>query len=244
MKELSKVLNSTLKVLEEHPQDLLKTRQTGLEEKNGTKNQLTVQKRENPLTDAQLTQIQSNLLQSQPLITFERKKKYGRKIIRDEFGEFVDENAVVGEHECAVVCVQIKQNEPFIKAALAKSPIEGTVRHIVRLSLHKRLGSTAEDRAILINDYAEKLRNYSEFSVYSACKYFWESNESDFAPNLGKLASVAEEIENKILTAQWKMKTKESVLLEKKKDVWKPPTEDEKRIIHELAQQALKNLAC
>lgn len=178
------------------------------------------------------------------MITFESRKKYGRKIIRDEFGEFVDDNAVIGQHECAVVCVEIKQNEPFIKAALAKSPIEGTVKHIVRLSLHKRLGSTAEDRAILINDYAEKLRNYSEFSVYMACKYFWESNESDFAPNLGKLSSIAEEIENKMLTAQWKLKTKENMLIEKKKDEWKEPTEEEKRIVHELAQQALKNLAC
>ena len=195
MQPLSQVLNDTLNTQREQPKDTLSHPTNGSLVVTGQTNIATAT-RQNPLTESQLTQIQSNLLLGLPSITFERKMKYGRKVSRDEFGEVVDPHGVIGEEEHAVVKIDFAKTFPenMLVSALRPSPVEGTMKHLARLFLHKRLGSTPEDRAILTNDYAERLRNYPEFCVYLACRYFWENSESDFAPNLGKLVSLVEGI--------------------------------------------------
>ncbi len=104
---------------------------------------------------------------------------------------------------------------PMLRAALVVSPPAAVMAHIQRLSLHKVLGSKSADRAVLLNDYVERLKGFAEFAVFLACKHFWENDPSDFVPKLGKLAACVEEIESEL---RWKLKC----LLNPPKELPKP----------------------
>lgn len=72
---------------------------------------------------------------------------------------------------------------------------------------------------MLLNDYAEKLKDFSEFSIYLACRYFWESDKSDFAPNLGKLASLVQEIEDELKARLHRLKNPPKAIAKKEPEI-------------------------
>jgi hypothetical protein len=47
----------------------------------------------------------------------------------------------------------------------------------------------------LLHDYAEGLRNYSDFVVYLACKSLWENDASPFYPKIKQISEVCELID-------------------------------------------------
>lgn len=204
MQGLSKVLADTLRSHME-PRSVSSSLPTvGSVTVTGTMSTLPSQRPEN-LTESQLTAIQSKLLQQMPSVTLSSRKKYGKKLVKDEYGQpFLDENAVVGTEEYAEVglCCLDSVSDAILVSALRPSPVNGCVAHLTRLALHKRLGSTPEDRTLLLNDYGENLRNYPEFAIYLACRWFWENDDSDFAPNLGKLRAVVEGITDRLYEFQ------------------------------------------
>lgn len=82
----------------------------------------------------------------------------------------------------------------LVETALRHSPFEAITAHLRRLAAHKTLGSSVEDRAILIHDYANALKAYSDFVVFTACKHFWEKDVGQFYPKLAVLQAICEEI--------------------------------------------------
>lgn len=127
-------------------------------------------------------------------------------------------------------------------AALMPCSVDGVVGHLVRLSLHKVLGSSPADRAVLIADYAEKLRDYPELAIFWACKFFRESDPGTFFPKLGKLVAVIEEIEVALKREPVKLKPKQEMI---EMDEWKKRLPEERNAWHwdECIRDAEKMLA-
>jgi len=119
--------------------------------------------------------------------------------VGDDFGGYEIEEEI-GVEDGFDLNLSFSESAPkeVFEAALRKSPPAAILAHVQRLALHKMLGSKGGDRAVLLNDYVEKLKDYSEFAVFVACRHFWETNTSDFAPKLGKLVALVEEIESEI----------------------------------------------
>ena len=83
-------------------------------------------------------------------------------------------------------------SQQLLEAALRPSPPAAITEHLVRLAKHKRLGDSDKTRAILLHDYAEALRHYSDFVVYIACKTLWEDSDREFYPKIKTLREVCE----------------------------------------------------
>ena len=193
MKPLSTVLDNTLNALTEPKKDLSPIPEDGLKKEDGTTNQLTVHKtRSAPLTETQLTEIAFQTLQMPLEISYEKKKVYGRKQVSDGNGDsyFVDHEPV-GEENVCVVLTKFRENASlsYLRAALALSPKESTLRHLTRLAIHKKFGSNDADRAILLSDYVTALSDIPEFILFMICKNYWENDRRPFIPFIGEIRS-------------------------------------------------------
>jgi hypothetical protein len=157
---------------------------------------LTIAPREQPLTENNLTAIASRLLLGSPAVRFTKKKRYGRKLLKDEYGAYGIENEPVGEEDSAEIDIVYRDGlkREVLEAALRASPPQATLGHLTRLAVHKRLGSGDQDRAILLNDYTEALRAYPDFVVYVACRSLWETTESPFYPKIKQISDLCEMI--------------------------------------------------
>lgn len=169
--------------------------------KTNTQNQLAV--RQHQLTESQLTQIASKLLHKPLVVSCRKEKVYGRKTFSDDFGEYVVDDQLIGEEEVFHIDVPINRNaDPkWFESAIRHSPPSSTITHLSRLSLHKRLGSSDQDRSILLHDYAEALREFSEFVVFVACRHFWENDKGGFYPKIAALKQICKEIDAAIRSA-------------------------------------------
>lgn len=124
-----------------------------------------------------------------------KKKVYGRKALVDDFGrEYFVDNEPVGEEDSVELSILYRDglNIRTVEAALRPSPPAATLGHLQRLAMHKRLGSSDTDRAVLLHDYAEALRPYSDFVVFIACKSLWENDESPFYPKIKPVSELCE----------------------------------------------------
>lgn len=177
MKQLADTLPAT-KLPEDSPKEL----SPGLTVNAGTS---IIEPRPNPLTESQLTQIASKLLLKPPSVFWTKKKIYDAAGCSDN---------PIGEEDAVDVSIFYRgeMTRQLLEAALRPSPPAACVAHLTRLSIHKRLGSSDADRAMLLHDYADALRDYSDFVVYLACKSLWESNESPFYPKIKTLRDVCE----------------------------------------------------
>lgn len=236
-----KALSDTLQAMK-LPEDSGREPPHGLTTTDGRSiigNQIEV--RRQPLTESQLTQIASKLLAKPPSISSGKRPVYGRKKISDEFGEYYVEDQPIGEEEAFEVGLVIPANvsEMVIESALRKSPVEATISHLMRLSVHKRLGTSEQDRAILIRDYAESLANIPEFVLHLACKHFRENGESHFFPTIKELKDICREIESAIKASRHKP----AVQIEKKtepEEPWTPPTDDDKEAVSNMLNEFFK----
>lgn len=201
MEKLSEVLQNMPNTASGKTISTSNTRQHGLMEDAGRTNCLV--QRPQPLTENELTLIASRLLAKPLTVTSTKKKIYGPKTFSDEHGSYVIENQPIGEEDGFEVSLSFFQNpdRKIVESALRHSPPHAATKHLMRLAVHKRLGSSDEDRAILLHDYAEALRGYSDFVVFMACKCFWENDASGFYPKIITLQSICEEIHQAILAA-------------------------------------------
>lgn len=167
---------------------------------------MNIQARKEPLTEIQLTQIASKLLLKMPVISSIKRTITGTKNVESEFGTYEIDNAIVGHEEEIEVKVFLRDGltRELIEAGLRTSPPAATINHLQRLAMHKRLGSSDRDRTVLLHDYAEALRPYSDFIVYIACKLFWENDADAFFPKIKPLREVCENLHqlfNRLLDA-------------------------------------------
>jgi hypothetical protein len=162
---------------------------------DGPTNTLAVAPRECPLTENQLMQIASKLLLRPPVVSLTKKKIYGRKELRDDYNrEYFVDNEPIGEEEVPEISITYRDDLDIrvVEAALRSSPPSAALAHLTRLAIHKRLGSSDADRAVLLHDFAEALRPYPDFVIYVACKSLWETDESPFYPKIKQLATLCE----------------------------------------------------
>lgn len=159
---------------------------------------LSLAPRDKPLTEKQLTGIASSVLLKPSAIITETKKIYGRKECIDEFGHpYTVDNDVIGEQTVTDITLSIAKDvkQSWLESALRPSPVQGIIAPLTHLSLHKRLGSTDQDRAILLRDYIEALKVYPEFVVWLVCKAFWNDNASNFFPKIVALKTLCDTVE-------------------------------------------------
>lgn len=157
-------------------------------------------RREQPLMEKQLTAIASHL-QLKPLsLTSKIAKTYGRKFFPDEFGGFWVEGEPTGTEETVEIAFVLDPNAPIgaLEAALRLSPPAANMRHLAHLALHKRLGSSQEDRAVLLADYAQVLQQFPEFVVWTVCKALWQETENAFFPKIKKINDICESVVDKL----------------------------------------------
>lgn len=182
MKSLSQALENTPSTSIETapPTNSQNSLQVGSTQGAGMTN---IQPRQAPLQESELTKIHSRLLLKTPLLSTVKKKTYG-----------IEGNEPVGEEDALDVQVLLRDNlsQEWIDSALRMSPISATIGHLKRLAMHKRLGSSDSDRSILLHDYSDALKPYSDFTVYLACKIFWERDKSNFFPRVKELSEVCE----------------------------------------------------
>lgn len=170
--------------------------------------------RENPLTDAQLTQIASAVLLKLPVISSMKKPVYEKKMMRNEDGNDYLIDQMVSYENQLILSLDLKQNitPSFIKSALRHSPPSASITHLTRLAVHKRMGSTDADRSLLLHDFAVALAEFSEFVVFLACKTCWENSESGFYPTIKVLRDICAQIDgtmNRALLAPPEPKTEQ-----------------------------------
>lgn len=105
-----------------------------------------------------------------------------------------DANEAVGEEDDIDVQILLRDNltQELIDSVLRSSPAAATMNHLQRLAMHKRLGSSDQDRGVRLHDCAIALRPYSDVVVYLACKAFWETSKKEFFPQIGEIAAVCE----------------------------------------------------
>ncbi len=199
MKPLSQVLENSPNIsasTEQNP-NTLPTPQHGSTANAGTTN-LTLAPRDEALTEKQLMGIASSVLLKPSQIITETRKKYGRKAFTDDHGEtYWLENQVVGEEVVTDITLAVNGSikQSWLESALRPGPVIAINGALTHLSLHKRLGSTEQDRAILLRDYVEALRVYPEFVVWLVCKAFWEDNGSSFFPKIADLKTLCDTVE-------------------------------------------------
>lgn len=150
--------------------------------------------RKEPLTESQLMQIASKLLLKPPRVLLSKKTKLGTKTVTDETGTYEVEGCDVGEEDDLTLEIYLRDGlvRELFEAALRPSPPSAVLYHLQRLAMHKRLGSDERDRTVLLHDYAEALRCYSDFVVFCACRMFWETNEEPFYPKIKPLRELCE----------------------------------------------------
>lgn len=167
-----------------------------------------------------------------------KRKIYGRKTLHDEYGSYEVDNEPVGEEEYLDVLLPVNTSSDgrWLEAALRIGQPKSILPHLLRLSIHKRLGSSDEDRAVLINDYAEALSVYPEFVVYLACRSIWENDESPFCPKIKMIKDLCEAITHKLKPA----KKQEAKAITKKEEEWRPPTEEEKQAVSDMINNLTK----
>ena len=158
---------------------------------------ILIQSRNKPLMENELTQIASKLLRKMPVLSSTKRKIYGQKTLIDDYGSsYVVDDEPIGEEDCYELSILVheKIDAKVIESALRASPPSATLSHLQRLAMHKRLGSSDTDRGVLLHDYAEALRPYSEFVIYVACKSLWEGDDSPFYPKIKPLVELCEQI--------------------------------------------------
>lgn len=170
------------------PEDLQKAQQLGSTTTDGA---LTtpLPRRDKPLTEGQLTAIASRTLQQPLTIISEERPTYGLKTLTDEYGAYAVEKQPIGSEKITDVVVDIRSDVPeeFIEAALRLSPVEAITKHLSHLALHKKLGSTTADRAVLLADYVDTLQAYPEFIVHVVCRFYWQTDRRPFIPYIGEM---------------------------------------------------------
>lgn len=171
------------------PEDLQKGQQLGLTTTDGTMIPI-IKNRERALTESELTVIASKLLLRAPVVSLTKKNVYATK----EIDGFILENQVVGQEDVIDLSIPYHSNVDLktIESALRHSPSSASVSHLQRLAMHKRLGSSENDRTVLLHDYVAALKPYSEFTIYLACKSFWETDPSGFYPKVIVLVELCE----------------------------------------------------
>ena len=180
MQPLSEVLkNTALKPQEDSKKQ--STQQLGSTNADGRTNiALSFPRRERALTENQVTEIASRTLRAPFKLNSISKPKYGRMI--DGYWE---PNALSGEFEtCMEISIDFVDNcpIPMLKAALALSPPQACLKHVTHLVLHKKVGSSDQDRAILISDYVTALANVPEFIFAEVCRHYRENDRRPFMP--------------------------------------------------------------
>lgn len=205
--------------------------------------------RANPLTADQLMAIQSRVLRQPLSIKYGERKIYGRKRVSDEFGEYYLENQPIGT-EVAVDCVvDVLPNAPdaMLQSALMLSPKEAYAKHFAHLMLHKKFGSTDQDRAVMMADYIQVLQAFPEFIVYSILKHYWENDKRPFVPYIAEIREACDLVQKSLSRAHaaakepLKIVKQESPKPEPAKELTAEEKSEESAKIHALVEQALKN---
>lgn len=185
-------VGNTLKAMKS-PEDLQREQQLG-----SMTTDLTIAQslRETGLTQSQLATIHSKLLRATPAISSRREKIYGRKKSSDEFGEFIIDNAFIGEQDVFEVALLLEPNHTprVIEAAHRRSPTDAYISHLNHLALHKIFGSSIQDKSILLHDYASALSQFPEFIVWLSCKFFWEKDQNKFFPKIAEVVNLCEKM--------------------------------------------------
>lgn len=145
----------------------------------------TILQRQNPLTESQLMAIASETLRGGFSLTFEKRTKFGPKTIDG----VVFQNEPIGEENAQWLVADFVPNcqIPLINAALAMSPKECTLKHLLHLAIHKKFGSSEEDRAVMLKDYTDALEGVPEFILYTVCKHYWTKDKRPFMPFVAEI---------------------------------------------------------
>jgi len=192
-----KPLSDTLQAMPLH-EGLPKEQQRGLTTTDG---RTSLAKRDNPLTQNQVTLIQSKLLRELPRITCETETIYGTKTYSDEFGEFSLQEQPIGKRNVLKVdmFVDAAVSQEWFDAALRLSPPDAYVRYVSHLALHKKFGSDLKDRAVLISDYADALSEFPEFVVAMVCEGYWKHDKRPFIPYIAEMIEACQSVTNRIM---------------------------------------------
>jgi hypothetical protein len=217
----------------------------GLMTMAGRTNQL-IEARNTPLTENQLTAIASHVLRQPFAIICEDRKIYGRKRFTDENGEYWLDEQVIGTKvtvDC-VVDARPEVSKAMLLSALRISPPLACLTHLTHLAMHKKFGTTDQDRTIMLNDYVCALQGFPEFVIYKVCEHYWENDKRPFVPfideikqgcqvfqaALQRLLNIAENKDQLQITKQQAQKPKEQP--------WSRPTEADIAAVAKLAKQA------
>lgn len=216
----------------------------GLTTMDGRTNQLQ-QIRPTPLMENQLTEIQSQLLSTPFEITSEQKKIYGKKKFTDENGEYWLDDQLLGTQDGIDCVVNVKKDVPrkIIQSALLVSPQEAYLTHLGHLTLHKKFGSTVEDRTIMLNDYLQGLCCYPEFVVYQVCKHYWQNDRRPFVPFIPEMKEACQIFTDALRYFLSRTTEPQPVEITKQpEESWTPPTEADKAKVTEIMGEILKTI--
>lgn len=179
----------------------------GLATLNDSANAITL-RRTQPLSESQLTRIASSLLLQPLSVRLGSATRYGRKTFTDEFGIYTLDDQPIGTEPTYEASLDLNPDasNAILASALGLSPQEATLGHLVRLSLHKVLGSTEQDRAVLLNDYTQSLSGVPEFVLWLTFRHFMENEPSRFYPSLAAMIEVARSVEDALRQANHSLK--------------------------------------
>lgn len=167
-----------------------------------------------------------------PAVYSTKKKLYGPK----EIDGNIYEDQPIGEEDSIDISLSYNDNvsAQIIENALRSSPPSAILSHLQRLAMHKRFGSSDNDRTVLLHDYAEALRNYSDFTVYTACRALWETDPSPFFPKikiLGDLCAIIQDSFNNLSRGGTKMITSAPAALDRANFYQSPKDNPLRRVV-------------
>lgn len=239
-----KALGDTLQAMK-FPADGEREQRHGLMTTDG---QSIIQLRQQPLTERQLTEIASLVLRQPFTIVCEEKKVYGTKKFRDEFGDGYSENQVLGTEMVTDCVVDINPSLPvaMLQSALMASPHSAYLKHITHLAMHKKFGSTDQDRTIMLADYVKAIRDFPEFVVYQVCRFYWENDRRPFVPFIGEITDACKSLTECLKNHLQRMQEPSQPKIQKqevKQEDWTLPTEEEKAKAKALVDEAIRYLS-
>ena len=235
MKSLSEALENTLNTLPEKTKSTSNTRQLGSTEDVG---QIACLHRDTPLTEKRLMEIASQMLRQPFSITYEEKTIYGRKKITDEYGEYWADEQPLGKQEVIDCVIDLIPEKSALADTLKISAKEAYVKHLTHLLMHKKFGSTNQDRPVMLADYVKALENFPEFVVYQVCRFYWEHDRRPFVPFMGEMADACQ-IFTDAIKRLLNHDSGAPRIKKQAEEPWTPPTEEDKQKISNMLAEAM-----
>lgn len=89
--------------------------------------------------------------------------------------------------------------------------------------MHKKFGTSQQEIAVKLVDYANALKDFPEFVVFEVCKFYWESDKRPFVPFIAEMKSACEVFHNALKGYVEKKELGKPVT---KPDFYKSPTDN------------------